>query len=143
MLIKGAKQKQTPLVYIALYDLLMLKQTNQQNKHHIYCLIRYIDIRIKTMFDSSLPSVVCRRARVLFTLFVFVCLKWCPTHIVWFVFVLCTQCCKFLWIVYSWLPLQFSNLLSYVLKFTALCNALCIYTKQTKNKNNQLWYLLF
>jgi hypothetical protein len=31
---------------------------------------------------SSLPPVVCRRASVLFTLFVFVCVQWCPTHIV-------------------------------------------------------------
>jgi hypothetical protein len=35
--------------------------------------VRY-DFRIKTMFGSSLPQVVCRRAHVLFTLlFVFVC----------------------------------------------------------------------
>ena len=46
------------------------------------------DFRIKTMFDSSLPPAVCRRANVLFTLFMFVCVKWRPTHIVlcfWFV----------------------------------------------------------
>jgi hypothetical protein len=30
------------------------------------------DFRIKTMFGSSLPPVICRRAHVLFTLFVFV-----------------------------------------------------------------------
>jgi hypothetical protein len=37
------------------------------------CDVRY-DFRIKTIFGSSLPSVVCKRAhvRVLFTLFVFV-----------------------------------------------------------------------
>jgi hypothetical protein len=34
--------------------------------------VRY-DSRIKTMFGSSLPPVVCRRTGVLFTLFVFVC----------------------------------------------------------------------
>jgi len=34
------------------------------------------------MFGSSLPTVVCMRAHVLFTLFVFVCIKWHPTHIV-------------------------------------------------------------
>ena len=48
---------------------------------------------IKTMYGSSLPPVVCRRTRVLFTLFVFVCIQWCPTHIVMclcvVVFVLC------------------------------------------------------
>ena len=36
------------------------------------CDVRY-DFRIKTMFGLSLPLVVCRRAHVLFTLFVFVC----------------------------------------------------------------------
>jgi hypothetical protein len=45
------------------------------------CDIRY-DFRIKTMFGSSLPPGVCRRAHILFTLFVFVCVKLCPTHIV-------------------------------------------------------------
>ena len=34
------------------------------------------------MFGSSLPAVVCRRVHVLFTLFVFVCVQWCLTHIV-------------------------------------------------------------
>ena len=48
------------------------------------CDVRY-DFRIETMFGSSLPPVVCRRAHVLFTLFVLVCALWCPTHIVlWF-----------------------------------------------------------
>ena len=55
---------------------------------------------IKTMFGSSLPPVVCRRTRVLFTLFVFVYIWWRLTHIVlFFFFVLCTLCCQFLWIV--------------------------------------------
>ena len=34
------------------------------------------------MFGSSLSPVVYRRAHVLFTLFVFTCAEWCPTHIV-------------------------------------------------------------
>ena len=41
------------------------------------------------IIDSPLPPVVCRRVHVLFTLFVFVCVQWCPTHIIlcfWFVF---------------------------------------------------------
>ena len=33
------------------------------------------------MFASSLPPVVCEMDHVLFTLFVFVCVKWCPTNI--------------------------------------------------------------
>jgi hypothetical protein len=54
----------------------------------------------KTMFCLSLPPVVCMRVHVLFTLFVFICIQWCPTHIVlWFFSVLCTLCCQFLWIV--------------------------------------------
>ena len=43
------------------------------------------DFRIKTVFGLSLPPVVCRRAHVLFTLFVFVC-------ILCFVFVLFVFC---------------------------------------------------
>ena len=44
------------------------------------CDVRY-DFRIKTMFSSSLPPVVCRRAHVLITFFVFACVYW------WFFFV--------------------------------------------------------
>ena len=72
-----------------------------------HCDVRY-EFRIKTMFGSSLPTVACRRAHVLFALSVFACLSntycgvllfydgdvqhvlccvvvlvlWCPTHIV-------------------------------------------------------------
>ena len=45
------------------------------------CDVRYY-FRMKTLFGSSLPPVVCRRAHVLFTLFVFACVWWCPAHIV-------------------------------------------------------------
>jgi hypothetical protein len=45
------------------------------------------DFRIKAMLVSSVPSVVCRRPHVLFTLVVFPGEKWCPTHIVLFCFV--------------------------------------------------------
>ena len=61
------------------------------------CDVRY-DFRIETMFGSSLPPVVCRREHVIkFTLFVFVCVQWCPTHCVfdWLFFLLCTLCCQF------------------------------------------------
>ena len=45
------------------------------------------------MFGQCLPPVVCRRAHVLFTLFVFVCVQWCPTHIVlYFLFCLSWSC---------------------------------------------------
>jgi len=47
----------------------------------------------------------CNCIYVLFTLFVFVCVYWCPAHIVscfvLFFFVLCDLCCQFLWIVHS------------------------------------------
>ena len=45
--------------------------------YHLLCIVgtngnvRY-DVRIKTMFGSSLPPVVCRRAHVLFTISAFV-----------------------------------------------------------------------
>ena len=45
------------------------------------CDVRY-DFRIKPMLGSSLPSVVCKTVHALFTLFLFVCLYWFPTHIV-------------------------------------------------------------
>ena len=54
------------------------------------------------MLGSPLPQIVCRRAHVLFTLFVFDYVLWCSTHIVFsvlFFFVLCTPCCQFLSIV--------------------------------------------
>ena len=46
------------------------------------------------MFGSFLPHVVRRRSRVLFTLFVFVCLYWCPTHIV---MCFCFVCLRFVY----------------------------------------------
>jgi hypothetical protein len=58
------------------------------------------DVRIKTMFGSSLSPAVCKMAHVLCTLFAYngvqniVC---CILFI--FFFVLCTLCCQFLWIV--------------------------------------------
>ena len=55
------------------------------------CDVRY-DIRIKTMFGSYLPPVVCRRAHDSFTLFVFAYAEctWCPAH-----YVLCFLFCLF------------------------------------------------
>jgi hypothetical protein len=58
------------------------------------CDVRY-DFNMITMFNSSLSPVVW--THVLFTLFVFVYIKCCPTHIVlcfdMLVIVLCTLCC--------------------------------------------------
>ena len=63
----------------------------------------------------SLPPVFCRSTHVLFTLFVFVYVQWCPTHIVLcYLFclpsscVLYTQCCCFFCFLQSWLPLRYS-----------------------------------
>ena len=61
--------------------------------------IRY-DFYVKTMLGLSLPPVVCRKAHVLQTLFVAVCIKCCPTHIV-----LCS-CFIFLRFVYHVLPVS-------------------------------------
>jgi hypothetical protein len=77
------------------------------------CGVRY-DFRIKTMLSSSLHPAVCRRADILFTLVLFVCVggvQWvlCCVFVLFF-FVLCTLhvCCQFLWIVHLWLPLRHS-----------------------------------
>ena len=85
----------------------------QQYFSYIVVVNFYYDLRIKLLFGSSLPPIVCRRAHVLFTLFVFVFAQRCPTHIVlWFFFfgffVLCALCCQFLWIVHFLLPLRYS-----------------------------------
>ena len=52
------------------------------------CDVRY-DVRIKTMFGWSLPPVVCRRAHVLITLFVFDRVYWC---VFFFVFLRPASC---------------------------------------------------
>ena len=87
-----------------------------------FCHVRY-DFRINMMFGHPLLPVVCR-THVLFTLFVFVCVYWCPTHIVLcfcFVFLLLVAnfsglsvvdypfvILQFLWIVRFWLPFRYS-----------------------------------
>jgi hypothetical protein len=63
----------------------------------LLCVLMFCDVcyefRIKTMFGASLPTVVCKRAHILFTLFVFVCVKWCPTYIVLVFFILLSSYC--------------------------------------------------
>jgi hypothetical protein len=70
------------------------------------CDISY-DFRLGTIFGSSLPPVVCRMDHFLFTLFLFVCIWWCPTHIgLCYLLCLsssCTQCLPVLWIVQTYL----------------------------------------
>ena len=58
----------------------------------------------KWTFDSSLPPVVCRRAHVLFMLFMFAYSG--VQHILCCVFY--TICYQFLWIVHFWMPLRYS-----------------------------------
>jgi hypothetical protein len=71
----------------------------------LFCFVM-LRISHKTLFGSSLPPV-------LFTLFAF-CLRivmsntYCVAFCVLFVFVLCIQCCQFLWIVHSWLAFCYS-----------------------------------
>ena len=76
------------------------------------CDVRY-EIRIQTMFGSSLLPVICRRAYVVCTLCVYACIFahsgvqhiLCCVFVLFF-FVLCTLCCHVFWIVLSWLPLR-------------------------------------
>ena len=54
-------------------------------------------VAISTMFGSSLSLIVCRKAHVLFTLFVYVLCRvvsntYCVVFVVLIVFVLCTLC---------------------------------------------------
>jgi hypothetical protein len=63
------------------------------------CDVRYV-FCIETMFGLSLSPVVYRRAYVLLTLFVFVCVYWCPTHNVLYF------CFNILRLVYHMLPVS-------------------------------------
>jgi hypothetical protein len=61
------------------------------------------DFRIATMFGSSLPPVVCRRAHVFFFYVICVCLRivMCNTYcVVFFLSSSCVLCTLFLWIVH-------------------------------------------
>jgi hypothetical protein len=75
------------------------------------CDVRY-DFRIKAMFgSSSLPPVICRRDRLLFTLFVFVC-AYCVV-----------LCFVFLCLVYPMLPVSLYCL--FWIDLTVLSNIYC------------------
>ena len=65
------------LIYLVIGDVLLCAFT-----FWVPCSdVRY-DFRITSMLEPSLPPVVCRRTNFLFTLFVFVCVQWSPTHFV-------------------------------------------------------------
>ena len=68
--------------------------------HYALSSCRY-DFHIKTMFISSLPPVFCRRAHVLFTLFLLACVQWDSTYIV-----LCFFCFACPRLVYPMLPVS-------------------------------------
>ena len=56
-----------------------------------FLYLNILFLKVIWMFGLSLPPEFCRRAHVFFTLFVFVYLKWCPTHVV-FLFCLSLFC---------------------------------------------------
>ena len=78
----------------------------------------------KTMFGSSLPPVVLGGAHVLFMLFVFFLVWWCPTHIA---LCFCFVCLRLvypllsvLWIVPFWLHLRYSLTFIYLHRIAKL-----------------------
>ena len=80
-----------------------------------------VDFRMEAMFSSSLPPVVCGRNHVLFALFVFVCVWWCPMHIVvCFCFVFLRSCVPYRMLPVSLhcpfliAPSVFSNVLAFI-----------------------------
>lgn len=73
------------------------------------CVFRFdFRPRKKTMFGSSLPPAVSWSVHDLFSLFVYDCEQWCPTHVELCFFVLCALFCRFLWIVHLVLPQRYS-----------------------------------
>ena len=103
------------------HDWTLYAITNMENKllcvflFWVLCCDVCYDFNIETMFVSSLPPVVCRRAHVLFTLLAFVYIIYVvflffvffglvPPYVAsfsgLFFLVLCTLCCQFLWIVF-------------------------------------------
>ena len=88
------------------------------------------------MFGSSLQPVVCMRAHVLFTLFVFVLVEWCPTHIV---LDFCFVCLRF---VYHRLPVSLDcPFLITPSVFSSVYLAIIIFSG-TVNLNNTYIYVL-
>ena len=64
------------------------------------------DFRIKTMFGSCLPPVVCGMDRIFFTVCVLCCIWWCSTNIVLCFCFVCLRCVPYVAriSVHSWLP---------------------------------------
>ena len=84
------------------------------------------------MFGSSLPPVVCRKAHVLFTLFVCVCVYWCPTYCVMLVFCLSSSCVPYV-ASFSRLPLRYSLMFIYMYNNTSI-NKTKDYLQTNENK---------
>ena len=83
------------------------------------------NFRIKTMFGSSLPPVVCRRAHVLFTLLVFV---WYLTHIVLCFYFICLR------VVYPMLPVSLNC--SFLIAPSVFSNVYIVYRMRFWNKKS-------
>jgi len=99
----------------------------------LWCPLRF---RIKTMFGSSLPQIVCRRTHVLFTFFVFVCVLLCSTHIVLFLcFVLYPMLPGSLDCPFLIAPSEFSNV--------SLHNSLLVFKLSYVKKNNGFKHICF
>ena len=95
-------------VLFMLFVLVFTSRCLQEGSCLIYviCVCLYLQLFVGGLMSylrylcSSLPPVVCRRAHVLFMLFLFVCLQQCPTHIeLCFFSLLYTICFQFLWLV--------------------------------------------
>jgi hypothetical protein len=86
----------------------------------VHTILRHFKIRTRRCLQQCCsPSLICKSAHVLYTLFVF--FGYCGLQhilccvLVLFVFVLCALCCQFLWIVHFWLPLRYS--LTFICQF--------------------------
>jgi len=83
------------------------------------------DFRIKTMFGSYLPPVICRKAHLLFTFFC-VCLRIVVSNAYYVVFLFWfSSCFQFLWIVHFLLLLRYSLTFIYILKRVYINDYVC------------------
>jgi hypothetical protein len=84
------------------------------------------------MFDSPFPLVVCRTSHVVFTLFMFAGIYWCPTHIVLcfcFVFrhLVCPMLSVSLCFSSSCVPYVVSFSVFFVILCALCCQFLCVF----------------
>jgi hypothetical protein len=89
------------------------------------CDVRY-DFRIKTMFCSFLPPVVCRRAQVLFTLFVLVSNTYCVVFLFCLSWSDAPYVASFPGLSPFWLPLRYSLTFIYVMYMFHVPLKICV-----------------